>query len=299
MYLPKVNGYFSQPKENQKQLIEALLPEFIGQNEGGSPLPGQQARVSFVDPKNISLKHNNGKFLGVNGENILGGAGSKIIPCALTPVVRPPAGGGLPGKTPPVKQPAKKAGSSGGGGPVGMPGPDGQPLPSSPPAASVPDPAATSSALEFTACDTNYAVGDFITAQDAINTARKNIKDKKKIKPRFPTAPPFPLGSEFGPRTHPVTGVKGKMHWGVDIKCPMGTAVLASLPGKVIRVNSSDPSQAAGLWVLLKHPDYGNIKTMYMHLNNVLVNRGDMVRSRNSDRHKWKHRKVNWSTPSF
>jgi len=268
VYIPKVNGYFSQPKESQKQLIEALLPEFIGQNEGGSPIPGQQARVSFVDPKNISLKHNNGKFLGINGEGVVAGAGSKIVPCAQTPVVRPPTGGGLPGKTPPVKQPAKKAGTSGGAGQSGL---------TRPPSSAVPAAAATSPDLGFTVCDSNYAVGDFITAQEAVAASRKNIKDDKKIKPRFPTAPAFSFGSKFGPRTHPITGVAGKMHWGVDIRCPMHTPVLAALPGKVISTNTTDPSTGYGLWVKLKHPSFGNIRTMYAHLNNVLVKKGDMV----------------------
>ena len=44
VYIPTVNGYFSQPKSGQKQLIEALLPEFIGPSFGGDPIPGQQAR---------------------------------------------------------------------------------------------------------------------------------------------------------------------------------------------------------------------------------------------------------------
>jgi len=272
VYLPKVNGYFSQPRENQAQLIEAMLPEFIGPNELGQPIPGSQCQVSFVDPKNISLKFNNGKFLGITSTGgMAGGAGAKIVPCSLTPVVRPPTGGNLAGKTPAEKQPAKRPGSSGGGAP-GLMLPDSNPVPSQRDQA----PVTTETALDFTVCDTNYAVGDFVADYEAIAAARKNISSKNTVKPRFPTSPAFPFGSKFGPRTHPVTRLAGKMHKGVDIRCPIGTPVLATLPGKVISTNTN-PEQSGGLWVKIKHPSYGNIITLYMHLNNVLVKRGDKV----------------------
>ena len=44
----------------------------------------------------------------------------------------------------------------------------------------------------------------------------------------------FPINSDYGPRTHPVTGEPGKLHGGIDIGTPTGTAVAIDKPGKVL-----------------------------------------------------------------
>ena len=47
----------------------------------------------------------------------------------------------------------------------------------------------------------------------------------------------YKVSSEYGPRTHPVTGEKGKMHHGVDFAAPIGVSIKASKAGKVLTLN--------------------------------------------------------------
>jgi len=271
VYSPTINGYFSQPKDNQSQLIEALCPEFIGPSNQSEPIPGQQARIGFKDPSNISMMRNNGEFKGIVGDGLAPGAGSKIVPCSLTPVVIPPNGGSIPGKTPPNKTPAKKPGSSGGSGPKSQVS-TGSPTPT----AAATGSNSTEIETGFISCDTNYAVGDFIKAYQVNANGAKNIASKKKVKPRFPTAPAYRISSPFGERIHPVKKVK-KFHKGIDIACPNKTPILSIFPGTVISTNKTDATQAGGLWVKIRHDSFGGIISFYCHLNNVLVSKGDKV----------------------
>ena len=275
-YIPKVMGYFSEPKVGQKQLIEATCPEFIGPSET-APNPGEQAEVSFFDPKNISQKFNNGRFLNVVAPGVYESEESRVIPCALTPAVKGPTASPVATPVPEIKNPAKKTGGSGGTAP-GMIGLDGNPIPeqaSTPPQTDSNRIAPVQ--LGYTVCNSNYSVSDFTTANDQIASARKRIASKKKFKPRFPTAPSYPFGSAFGQRPKPTGGPGMEGHAGVDIKCPTGTPVLSVLPGKVVGVNATNPAGGGGLWVKVEHPKFSNICTFYCHLNNVLVKTGDIV----------------------
>lgn len=47
----------------------------------------------------------------------------------------------------------------------------------------------------------------------------------------------YPINSHYGPRTHPVTGEPGKLHGGIDIGTPVGTAVALNVPGEIVFAN--------------------------------------------------------------
>lgn len=91
---------------------------------------------------------------------------------------------------------------------------------------------------------------------------------------------PFPgknwktvVTSEFGYRTDPVTGVKGKFHAGIDIGYPAGTSISAVREGVVTAVNYY--TSGYGYHIII---DHGNgYKTLYGHCSALLVNVGDRV----------------------
>lgn len=78
--------------------------------------------------------------------------------------------------------------------------------------------------------------------------------------------------SGYGPRTHPVTGQKGKMHYGIDIAAPTGTPILSPADGTVAQV-INDSTCGGGL--VIDHP--GGVQTVYCHASRVLVKLGQKV----------------------
>ena len=83
----------------------------------------------------------------------------------------------------------------------------------------------------------------------------------------------YKVSSEYGPRTHPVTGEKGKMHHGVDFAAPNGVSIKASKAGKVILAKSL---KGYGNGVYL---DHGNgITTRYAHMSRFSCKAGDNVK---------------------
>lgn len=83
----------------------------------------------------------------------------------------------------------------------------------------------------------------------------------------------YKVSSEYGPRTHPVTGEKGKMHHGVDFAAPNGVSIKASKSGKVILAKSL---RGYGNVVYL---DHGNgITTRYAHMSRFSCKAGDNVK---------------------
>jgi murein DD-endopeptidase MepM/ murein hydrolase activator NlpD len=79
--------------------------------------------------------------------------------------------------------------------------------------------------------------------------------------------------SDYGYRTHPVTGEKEKKHNGVDLTAPTGTPIYATRSGKVTFVGYQE--KGAGNYVNIQH-DNGYIST-YMHMDSYIVKRGDYV----------------------
>lgn len=79
------------------------------------------------------------------------------------------------------------------------------------------------------------------------------------------------ITSQFGMRTHPITGVY-KLHTGVDIGAPMGATFVAANDGLV---TYSGWNNAYGNMVIVDHG--GGITTLYAHGSEILVQAGDTV----------------------
>jgi len=94
-----------------------------------------------------------------------------------------------------------------------------------------------------------------------------------------PVAASIPITSDYGVRVHPVTGEPGKFHYGVDFGCPVGTPVVASVTGKIVRVgwqNPNAPNEGFGKRIYQKA---GNrlLYIVYAHLSEFEVNEGDFI----------------------
>lgn len=79
------------------------------------------------------------------------------------------------------------------------------------------------------------------------------------------------ITSQFGMRTHPITGVY-KLHTGVDIGAPMGATFIAANDGVVTYAGIN---KAYGNMVIIDHG--GGITTLYAHGSEILVQAGDTV----------------------
>ena len=76
-------------------------------------------------------------------------------------------------------------------------------------------------------------------------------------------------------------------HAGMDIRCPVGTPVLATLPGTVVK--TENPTNAPGLptttelsLIIIRHDGYGGkgekaIHSCYFHMHTILVKKGQIV----------------------
>lgn len=82
------------------------------------------------------------------------------------------------------------------------------------------------------------------------------------------------VSSPYGPRTHPITGEKGKMHHGVDLAG-------YGISGKPIYATRSGIVSLAGWYgsggwtVSIDHRD--GYETFYMHMTNYIVSKGEFV----------------------
>jgi len=100
------------------------------------------------------------------------------------------------------------------------------------------------------------------------------LPDQQDLLLRWPLARGhLRLSSGFGKRVHPMTKEEN-YHRGIDLKAPMGTPVLASAAGTVLKSEYSGPY---GYLILIKHDD--ETETMYCHLSTLLVEAGDEVDS--------------------
>ena len=79
------------------------------------------------------------------------------------------------------------------------------------------------------------------------------------------------ITSQFGMRTHPITGVY-KLHTGVDIGAPMGAQFIAANDGIVTYAGYN---AAYGNMVIVDHG--GGITTLYAHGSKILVSVGDKL----------------------
>lgn len=98
----------------------------------------------------------------------------------------------------------------------------------------------------------------------------------RAMKPHLPTGTPLPgalLSSSYGMRFHPVW-MKNLFHHGIDFAVAENTPVRATADGVVDAV-ARDPG-GFGLLVSIRHPY--NFKTIYAHLSQAGVSRGQIVR---------------------
>ena len=71
-----------------------------------------------------------------------------------------------------------------------------------------------------------------------------------------PPVSPACISSPFGPRVLPDHPQAGTYHYGIDLPAPAGASVLATAPGKVIRVQKKGPG---GLEILVQHDGFVGI----------------------------------------
>ncbi|WP_144509999.1 peptidoglycan DD-metalloendopeptidase family protein [Bacillus sp. FJAT-22090] len=87
-----------------------------------------------------------------------------------------------------------------------------------------------------------------------------------------------PYTSHFGARTHPITGVKGKMHYGIDFSGHSDDAIRASASGTVIRTIHEGSLGGFGNFIILSHNIRGQMyTTIYAHLSSLKVRTGQTV----------------------
>ena len=100
---------------------------------------------------------------------------------------------------------------------------------------------------------------------------QQDLQRLAKLPTALPLAVDFQLSSGYGIRADPITG-EASLHDGIDLVAPLGSAVLATASGKVIR---SEFSGAYGNVVEIAHPE-GHV-TRYAHLRERLVNPGQRM----------------------
>lgn len=110
---------------------------------------------------------------------------------------------------------------------------------------------------------------------EVINMARK----KDKMLESIPAIQPINnknltrIASGFGYRIHPIYKTL-RMHTGMDFTAPRGTPIYSTGDGKVVRPRKG--MSGYGKFVVIDH-GYG-YKTLYAHMNKVIVNYGDKVK---------------------
>lgn len=90
---------------------------------------------------------------------------------------------------------------------------------------------------------------------------------------RFPVS--GRLSSSFGYRHHPITGAY-KLHTGIDLAVPTGTAVRAAADGVVIKSGVYTGYRAYGFMVVIEHN--GGYSTLYGHNSRLCVSAGQHVK---------------------
>ncbi len=81
----------------------------------------------------------------------------------------------------------------------------------------------------------------------------------------------YVLSSRFGHRKDPITGVDSS-HTGIDMACPTGTPIYASLSGRVAYTGFSS---IFGNYVIINHFD--GYQTLYAHMSKIIAKKGDFV----------------------
>ena len=100
--------------------------------------------------------------------------------------------------------------------------------------------------------------------------AAANINSESVYK--WPLNGYYSISSNFGYRTHPVTGAAYSFHGGIDIPAPKNTPIMASRSGVVL---ISGYNGSYGNYVAINHGN--NQVTLYAHMNSRAVSVGETV----------------------
>ena len=87
----------------------------------------------------------------------------------------------------------------------------------------------------------------------------------------WPIKASWRLSSAFGSRADPITGA-ASYHTGVDMACPTGTSIKASMSGTVAYASWSN---VFGNYAIIKHID--GYQTLYGHMSKIKVKQGQFV----------------------
>ncbi len=102
-----------------------------------------------------------------------------------------------------------------------------------------------------------------------------SISVTRAIQKDPPSIPPlkgdFHVTSDYGMRLHPLTKMK-KLHRGIDIKAPTGTAIVATGGGKIVFAGEDGLN---GLKVVIKHDE--EFESAYCHMSKIDVKAGQEV----------------------
>ena len=79
------------------------------------------------------------------------------------------------------------------------------------------------------------------------------------------------MSDDYGMRPHPIFGVE-KMHTGIDLAAPAGTAILAAYDGDVV---AATYSSSMGNYIMIDHGS--GLYTIYMHCSALYVSKGQTV----------------------
>jgi hypothetical protein len=119
-------------------------------------------------------------------------------------------------------------------------------------------------------------LGKYYLRDASLEEISARIDSKKYLWAHIPSIHPVPgrrLGSGFGYRVDPIDRRTIRMHWGVDIGAPRGTAIYATADGVV---SYTGWNGGYGLCIDIAH-GYG-FKTRYAHCSSILAKRGDIVK---------------------
>ena len=84
------------------------------------------------------------------------------------------------------------------------------------------------------------------------------------------------LNSFYGPRVHPITGVKGTFHRGIDYTGADDNTIVAAAAGKVRFLDNSTNRTGFGRYIIITHDN--GYETVYSHLASISVQLGQRVK---------------------
>ncbi len=89
---------------------------------------------------------------------------------------------------------------------------------------------------------------------------------------RNPLKAKYTLTSKFGRRVDPITGRQNSNHTGIDMACPTGTPIYASMSGTV---EMAGWSNTYGNYVIISHKE--NYQTLYAHMSKITAVKGTKI----------------------